>query len=44
MQQTFTSSEVMALTGITARQLQWWDERRIATFVAVGSLCRGCAR
>jgi DNA-binding transcriptional MerR regulator len=23
----FTSNEVMALTGITARQLQWWDER-----------------
>ena len=29
MQQQFTSSEVIALTGITARQLQWWDERRI---------------
>ena len=29
MQQTFTSREVMALTGISARQLQWWDERRI---------------
>ncbi len=27
MEQTFTSNEVMALTGITARQLQWWDER-----------------
>jgi DNA-binding transcriptional MerR regulator len=25
----FSSSEVTALTGITARQLQWWDERRI---------------
>ena len=23
----FTSAEVIALTGITARQLQWWDER-----------------
>jgi DNA-binding transcriptional MerR regulator len=23
----FTSNEVIALTGITARQLQWWDER-----------------
>jgi DNA-binding transcriptional MerR regulator len=25
----FTSNEVVALTGITPRQLQWWDERRI---------------
>ena len=25
----FTSNEVIALTGITARQLQWWDERGI---------------
>jgi DNA-binding transcriptional MerR regulator len=23
----FTSKEVMTLAGITARQLQWWDER-----------------
>lgn len=23
----FTSNEVITLTGITARQLQWWDER-----------------
>jgi len=23
----FTSNEVIGLTGITARQLQWWDER-----------------
>jgi len=23
----FTSAEVIALTGISARQLQWWDER-----------------
>ena len=29
MQTIFTSREVMALTGITLRQLQWWDERRI---------------
>ena len=27
MQKSFTSQEVMSLTGITARQLQWWDER-----------------
>ena len=25
----FTSQEVVVLTGITARQLQWWDERGV---------------
>jgi hypothetical protein len=29
MQREFTSNDVIALTGITARQLQWWDERGI---------------
>src|SRR5258708_38250723 len=29
MQGQFTSNDVIALTGITARQLQWWDERGI---------------
>jgi len=29
MQQQFTSRDVVSLTGITPRQLQWWDERRI---------------
>jgi DNA-binding transcriptional MerR regulator len=29
MQTAFTSQEVVALTGITPRQLQWWDERGI---------------
>jgi DNA-binding transcriptional MerR regulator len=29
MQKEFSSSDVIALTGITARQLQWWDERGI---------------
>ena len=29
MQDQFTSREVIALTGITARQLQWWDERGV---------------
>src|SRR5712692_1707770 len=29
MQTQFTSREGVALTGITLRQLQWWDERRI---------------
>jgi DNA-binding transcriptional MerR regulator len=25
----FSTSEVVGLTGVTARQLQWWDERRV---------------
>jgi DNA-binding transcriptional MerR regulator len=29
MQDLFPSQEVIALTGITARQLQWWDERGV---------------
>src|SRR5437868_10506032 len=29
MQGSFTSQDVIRLTGITARQLQWWDERGI---------------
>jgi DNA-binding transcriptional MerR regulator len=31
MQSAFTSQEVILLTGITARQLQWWDERGIVS-------------
>ena len=29
MQDRFTSQEVITLTGITPRQLQWWDERGV---------------
>lgn len=29
MQDRFTSQEVIALSGITPRQLQWWDERGV---------------
>jgi DNA-binding transcriptional MerR regulator len=29
MKDSFPSKEVIALTGITARQLQWWDERGV---------------
>jgi DNA-binding transcriptional MerR regulator len=29
MPDRFPSNEVIALTGITARQLQWWDERGV---------------
>jgi len=29
MEQQFTTAQVVRMTGITARQLQWWDERGI---------------
>ena len=29
MLRQFSSNDVIALTGITARQLQWWDERGV---------------
>lgn len=29
MQQAFTSNEVVMLTDISLRQLQWWDEQKI---------------
>jgi DNA-binding transcriptional MerR regulator len=29
MPDSFSSQEVLALTGVTARQLQWWDERGV---------------
>ena len=29
MQKTFSTQDVIRLTGISARQLQWWDERGI---------------
>ena len=29
MEQQFTSAQVVRLTGITPRQLQWWDERGV---------------
>jgi DNA-binding transcriptional MerR regulator len=31
MKRQFTTTEVIALTGITGRQLQWWDERGLVT-------------
>ncbi len=36
MQQTFSSRDVIHLTGITARQLQWWDERGLVVPVREG--------
>ncbi len=29
LKQTYSSREVSAITGLTARQLQWWDARRL---------------
>ena len=29
LKNTYSAREVAALTGLTARQLQWWDERRV---------------
>jgi DNA-binding transcriptional MerR regulator len=36
MQQHFSSNDVVVLTGITARQLQWWDEQRIVSPARAG--------
>ena len=36
MPDRFTSQEVMAVTGVTARQLQWWDERGVVKPERVG--------
>ena len=31
LKKSYTSREVASLTGLTARQLQWWDARRLFT-------------
>jgi len=36
MPDRFSSQDVIALTGITARQLQWWDERGVVKPEHVG--------
>lgn len=36
MDQRFTSGDVVSLTGITPRQLQWWDERGIVVPIHEG--------
>lgn len=36
MQDSFSSLEIVALTGVTARQLQWWDERGVVKPARVG--------
>jgi DNA-binding transcriptional MerR regulator len=32
----FSTSEVTRRTGVTARQLQWWDERRLVSPARIG--------
>jgi hypothetical protein len=29
LKRTYSSREVSSLTGLTARQLQWWDDKRL---------------
>jgi DNA-binding transcriptional MerR regulator len=36
LKKSYTSREVAAMTGLTARQLQWWDSRRVFT-AAIGT-------
>jgi DNA-binding transcriptional MerR regulator len=36
MPDRFSSQEVIALTGVTARQLQWWDERGVVRPERIG--------
>ncbi len=36
MQESFSSQEVIDLTGVTARQLQWWDERGVVRPERIG--------
>ncbi len=31
LKNTYSAREVASLTGLTARQLQWWDEKRLFT-------------
>lgn len=31
LKNTYSAREVAALTGLTARQLQWWDDKRLFT-------------
>jgi len=36
LKDSFSTREVLDLTGVTARQLQWWDERRIVVPTRAG--------
>ena len=42
LKNTYTSREVAELTGLTARQLQWWDDKRLfASHIAPRKTARG---
>jgi len=42
LKNTYTTREVAAMTGLTARQLQWWDARRVfASHIASRKTARG---
>jgi DNA-binding transcriptional MerR regulator len=42
LKNTYSSREVAAMTGLTARQLQWWDARRLfASHIASRKTDRG---
>src|SRR3954463_9350110 len=42
LKNTYTSREVAAMTGLTARQLQWWDAKRLfASHIASKRTARG---
>ncbi|HEX4566295.1 MAG TPA: MerR family transcriptional regulator [Vicinamibacterales bacterium] len=42
LKNTYTSREVAAMTGLTARQLQWWDQHRLfASHIASKKTERG---
>ena len=42
LKNTYTSREVASMTGLTARQLQWWDEHRLfASHIAPKKTPRG---
>lgn len=42
LKNTYTSREVAAMTGLTARQLQWWDDKRLfASHIAPKKTARG---
>lgn len=42
LKNTYTSREVAELTGLTARQLQWWDDKRLfAAHIAPKRTARG---
>ena len=42
LKNTYTSREVAAMTGLSARQLQWWDDKRVfASHIAPKKTARG---